>query len=85
MDKLNYCIKTDGSLVLLSKVLRPIAYEIGVSTATVRRWLKSPEIALKHGYFVGSVAVLKSKQGKGNAPLHQHRHAQTEMRQPAAP
>lgn len=70
MDKLYYCISVDGSQVYLSKVLKPICVQVGITTQTMRNWLKSSETALKRGYFVGPAAVLKSKQGKGNAPLH---------------
>jgi hypothetical protein len=69
MDKLYYCIKVDGSQVLISKVLKPICVEAGITTQTLRNWLKSPETALKRGYFVGSVEILKSSQGIGNSPF----------------
>jgi hypothetical protein len=50
-----------------SKVLKPLACEIGVSTQTLRNWLKQPEIGLKRGFMIVEGVRKVSNQGVNNS------------------
>jgi hypothetical protein len=62
-DQYYVLIRVSDCKSWFATVLKPLADQVGVTTVTMRSWLREPEIALKRGYIVSQAYRLKSKQG----------------------
>ena len=65
MDKNKAYILVDkNGEIYFSKLMKPIADHIGVSTRTIKRWLDKPYLAKKRGYIFGEGNKLVAKTMK---------------------